>query len=899
MSTNSLSNRSGGQNGAGAEAIPLRLILARIHPLISHSADPSIFATVPPMAGGRTELLQRVLHSLEDGGWTVLSGPMGIGKSHLLAEAVRELRSEGWICTELKANPAAATIPFGALSLHTPTSEGMDRVAILRATVDALIAIGGGRPHVIALDDAPLLDDQSVAVLHQLCAESSVPLIATARNSDPQSEALTSLWHQRPALRIDVEPLADSPSKALVLERFEATGADIDGPKIAEAIRAIVDRAKGNPLFLTELALAHNDGNSRGLTAHLRDVVWARIERLSEVDRHQLTLVAVADPLDTDLAIADAEGLDRLERAGLISTDEESDFVLARPAHPLYGELIRDGLSALRRRSVARELTSAMVQRPSVRRGDALRLAGWLRACGDEPGVELAVPAALEAISWLDVELANELVGIAVAVEPGYPALFAAGEVARLTGDVDRALEWFDRAFEIADNDADVRQVSMAIAQIHGFFRGEPQAAVDVLSKAAARLTSKSQRLEVESERALFGSMLGRFEDVLIATAAILDDPDANDETRWTAYTNCTWAEAQLIKLGSLETKLDSAIALIPDVAPERAGEIDLIHAVKVNGLMEMGRLPEAIQAAVASNPGKGVPTGLTAFSVGQVHLMSGDLSSARRLTNSAIEQLSAFDAFNAVPFVFGAAAILDIIEGDRAAADSSIERSLERGGDTGMWDQIWLARARAWIAASENRFTDAADLICDASDLAVGTSHLGWAVLALYDAVGWGEAARVAEPLGSIRARMEAAPLFEALADTAAAISNGRISEAKALAVEIDRYGARWHAATALLAIAPLLDDAEEQCRLVTRATFVVTPGLPLPAGVAELGLSGRQREVVGAAAEGKSSKKIADELFLSARTVDNHLRTSYKRLGIGGRHELAGVMGAPVLSS
>ncbi len=842
-------------------------------------------------AGPRSDLLHGVVTQAQRGAWSVLSGPMGIGKSHLLAEAVGALRADGWICTELKANAAAATIPFGALSLHAPASEGMDRFAILRATVDSLLAVGGGRPHVITLDDAPQLDDQSIAVLHQLCIESEVPLIATARSSDPQSEALSSLWRQKPAQRIDLQPLPEGASAEIVIERLEGASVAENSISLTEAVKAIVERAAGNPLFLTELARAHIDGEQGGVTAHLQDVVRARIERLSDDQRHQLTLVAVADPLDTDLAIADAKILDRLERAGLIATSEENEFVLARPAHPLYGELIRDGLSALRRRSVARELTTAMIERPSVRRGDALRLAGWLRACGDEPGADLAVPAALEAISWLDVELANELVDIAVAVEPGYSALFAAGEVARLTGEVDRAIEWFEQAFAIAESDADIRQVSMAIAQIHGFFRGEPQAAVDVLSEAAGRLESRSQRLEVESERALFGSMLGRYDDVLVATAAILADPDANDETRWTAYTNCTWAEAQLIKLDSVEAKLDAAIELIPNIAPERAGEVDLIHAVKVNALMEMGRLSDAQDAAVAANSNDGVPSGLTAFSVGQVHLMAGDLASARLLTDSAIEQLSAFDAFNAAPFVFGAAAILDVIEGDRVAAEASIARSLERGGDTGMWDRIWLARARAWVAASEGRFSDASELIIDAGEIAVETSHYGWGVLALYDAVGWGEADRVAAPLASLRTRMVAAPLFETLADAARAVSLGRTGEVVELARDLDRHGARWHAASARLAVAPFVEVDEEQCRLVTSALAIVAPDFPLPEGLTELGLTGRQHEVASAAARGKSSKQIADEFFLSARTVDNHLRTAYKRLGIAGRHELEGV--------
>lgn len=831
----------------------------------------------------RPELLRQLVDACATGRWSLLSGPMGIGKSHLLAETVAELRQMGWLCTEIQANPAAATIPFGALSLFAPAGEGHDRVTILRSTVDSLVAVGADRPHVIAVDDAPLLDDQSVAVLHQLCVESDIPLVASARNSDPQSEALAALWRQRPTDRIDVQPLPHERATRLVTAHLAAPE-----PTDAAIVASIVDRAGGNPLFLTELARAHLAGGGRS-TAHLRDLVHARIDRLDDDERHQLTLVAVADPLDTDLTVADDALLDRLERAGLVSSVEEGDFVLARPAHPLYGEIIREDLTALRRRSIAKELTAAMIERPAARRGDALRLAGWLRACGDEPAVELAVPAALEAISWLDVDLANDLVDIATAVDPDYPALFAAGEVARLTGDVDRALEWFDRAFVVADNDADIRQVSMAIAQIHGFFRGAPQEAVSILSQAAERLESRSQRLEVESERALFGSMLGRFDDVLVATAWVLADPDANDETRWTAYTNCTWAEAQLIRLDDIEAKLESAIALIPGVEPERAGEIDLIHAVKVNALMEMGRLDDAVDAAAESNPGAGVPTGLTAFSVGQVHWIRGDLDTAVRMTTSSIDQLSVFDAFNAVPFVYGAASMLRILEGDVAGAEDAIAASVERGGDTGMWDRLWLARARAWVAAADGRFDDAIELLVDAGDIAIETSHLGWGVLALADALPWGGAPRVRDRLASIRDGMVSAELFETLADATSAIAGLDAEAAVAAADRLDQLGARWHAAGTRAALAPVVDDAVESCRLATRSISRLGAVMPLPDSVAERGLSERQHEVASAAAAGRSSKEIADELFLSVRTVDNHLRAAYRCLGVGGRADLA----------
>ncbi|MCB0959881.1 MAG: helix-turn-helix transcriptional regulator [Acidimicrobiales bacterium] len=51
---------------------------------------------------------------------------------------------------------------------------------------------------------------------------------------------------------------------------------------------------------------------------------------------------------------------------------------------------------------------------------------------------------------------------------------------------------------------------------------------------------------------------------------------------------------------------------------------------------------------------------------------------------------------------------------------------------------------------------------------------------------------------------------------------------------------------------------------------------------------LTAREREVVALVAEGLASKEVAERLFLSTRTVSNHLQNAYAKLGITGRGEL-----------
>lgn len=58
------------------------------------------------------------------------------------------------------------------------------------------------------------------------------------------------------------------------------------------------------------------------------------------------------------------------------------------------------------------------------------------------------------------------------------------------------------------------------------------------------------------------------------------------------------------------------------------------------------------------------------------------------------------------------------------------------------------------------------------------------------------------------------------------------------------------------------------------------------------ETGLTRQERKIAGLALRGLSNKDIAEELFLTVRTVEFHLSNVYRKLGIPGRRQLAGVM-------
>ena len=60
-----------------------------------------------------------------------------------------------------------------------------------------------------------------------------------------------------------------------------------------------------------------------------------------------------------------------------------------------------------------------------------------------------------------------------------------------------------------------------------------------------------------------------------------------------------------------------------------------------------------------------------------------------------------------------------------------------------------------------------------------------------------------------------------------------------------------------------------------------------------ADLGdLTARERDVVLAAAHGADTRAIAEQLFLSPRTVEHHLSAAYRKLGVPNRAALVALL-------
>ena len=130
-----------------------------------------------------------------------LIGEAGVGKTHLLDAATRLAADAGFVTTRVTGDRALADLPLAAFSALLPdrlSGDAGDLVALRRQ----LREFAGGRPLVLAVDDAHLLDDASAATVHQLAADLTAFVIGTVRTGEAAPAAITALWKDRLVERI-------------------------------------------------------------------------------------------------------------------------------------------------------------------------------------------------------------------------------------------------------------------------------------------------------------------------------------------------------------------------------------------------------------------------------------------------------------------------------------------------------------------------------------------------------------------------------------------------------------------------------------------------------------------------------------------------------------------------
>ena len=194
----------------------------------------------------------------------------GVGKSRLAREAQAAAERDGAFVEWVQATRSAATVPLAAVADLVPESvRSDDVVTLMRRCGEDLRERAAGRPVVLGVDDAQLLDPVSAAlVLHLATSDVGVhPGHGPRRRTVPGRDRVAVEGRRRPAHRARRRSTTTT-IRALV----ETALAD---PVEEAALRWVTDVSRGNALYVRELvrgaveegALVHDRPGSGGWTA--------------------------------------------------------------------------------------------------------------------------------------------------------------------------------------------------------------------------------------------------------------------------------------------------------------------------------------------------------------------------------------------------------------------------------------------------------------------------------------------------------------------------------------------------------------------------------------------------------------------------------------------------------
>jgi AAA ATPase domain len=312
-----------------------------------------------------TELRRRAAEGV--GGIVLVAGEAGMGKTALCDVVLIDAKRDGWQVAWTAA-AQASILPglwpwrqlLGALDGGDlpPSSDGGDPAAARIAQFDALARrvrdAATAAPVLGVLDDAHWTDPATVAMLVHYAAtsrQSRACLLVTYRPEDappasPLGAALVEL--RRLGTEVVLEPLARADVAALAAElgAGELAGADVD---------ALVDRTRGNPLFVTETVRLLDGRPPRGLDdlgvpPAITATIAERVARLPAGCREVLGLAsAIGGDFDvaTLAAAADhdvATTLDLLGTAVAAAIAEERGPGRFAFRHPLFHAAVYDRL---------------------------------------------------------------------------------------------------------------------------------------------------------------------------------------------------------------------------------------------------------------------------------------------------------------------------------------------------------------------------------------------------------------------------------------------------------------------------------------------------------------------------------------------------------------------------
>jgi DNA-binding CsgD family transcriptional regulator len=881
---------------------------------------------------GKTALLERGAHRAETAGCLVRRAAPGPLERQFPFGAVRALLE-----APLREAPGSerarlldgAAAPAGELLLEGATPRGNSTTLMAHGVLWLCLALAERRPLALVVDDAQWADRSSLEVLLYVARRiEDVPLLilvaARAHDPDAASDLLTLLGSARAATVLRPGPLTARGAVRLIRQIAPATPVTV--------CRECHSAVGGSPWLLGELArqiAAYGAEEIGAPTATVRIGVRRRLAELPPRDRRVVEAMAIVGDGAAPDVVAAVAGVavgelhparDGLRAAGLL-TEGESRF-----AHGLIAAAIADGLARTERERLHREAARALM----AVRADCRLVASHLLECG--PQADPAISECLqEAARHAEPQVAAAYLERALA--EGVPGEDRGELLARLgTLSFDAGLPGSRQRLrealrEVRDRDSRIAVLTRLAAL--NLLDAADDGLAQAFEQELARETDPDVRLAVE---------------VASLDALLVSGKRHGERARRVAAIDLSRMADPLLERVILAHRAWVGVERgMPDAGTwaelaQRALEHDLLlgeaHSRAAYALCARVLLtsdhPQA-GPAIAAMRGAAVERGALRLRVAAEWyaadhaLRTGRVAEAENLARLALE-LAGSDRT-----VFtGVVEVLVCALAERGAFGEARELLRERGLDNALGPAAWaigVRHARARLALAERDFAQA---YAEAAQLGELRSQQGrpnpslmpWrstAALALAHVGRRAEAARVADTelhaaerfgapvpvANALHARAVAEPDHAervALCERALSVVAGAPSGLEVvrlrleLGAALNSLGRRLEAREALR---PALADAAAAGAVLlaehARRALVATGLRPRRAAMeGAAALTPRQRQICELAAVGKGNRAIAQELFLSVKTVETHLAASYRKLGVRTRAELAAGLAA-----
>jgi DNA-binding CsgD family transcriptional regulator len=834
---------------------------------------------------GRDDELAAISAGLRHGTGCVVVGEPGVGKTIVLRELRRRLAAAGRASQLVLAT--------------TATQSSMPQ-----SSIPDMGAGATDEPAVLLIDDAHLLDPDAAAQVGRHAMNGSVLLVAAMRTGAPVPVDIERLWRADLCGRLDLQPFDQADVQSLL----EAVlGGDVED----RVARLLFKRAGGNALVLRELTRSGVESGAivrrhevwslvgeLALGSGVQELIRGGLAGLGEAESHAAHLLAVGEPVPLRVAdtLVGRPMLEELEDRRIISLQETADGPVVTLGHPLYGEVLRADIPALRLRRLRLELARAVGGMPGARPRDVVRAALWRVEAG-EPGDAAALLAAAHSARAFSGSSAERLAEAAVTAGAGVDGVILLASLLTMQGRVAEAERWLDR---VPPAGLSGRQRG-EVASVQAFIEtqnGRLSEASQAITRAAAESApTPAHLLAVHAQALVFD---GRLDEGLALASRLFDDA-ANDDAARTVAAMAVVAGSHFRGDGATADRTArQARELLEgtrDRLPYGLGTVSVAHAISLG---YAGHLAEADQIASGL-----YDRGLTeddpwlrprgASGLGIVALHRGQVRKAARYFRITVASLNEFDRlflrYNLAFLARGAALCGKVEEAERAL----------RGGAGApvfrLFEDDW-GQARAAVLAARQQLGDAVATALGAAESAAAIGSWTLVAWTAHDAVRYGGGQGAAALVARAVVRLDG-PLYPLLAEDAAARPAGDARRLDSVSAGFAELGTLLLAAEAGYAAAAAHRAAGDQrpaavsmaraIALHARCEGAFVPWIAPQAGGV---LTPREQQVAVLAAAGRTDAQIAAELAISARTVSTHLTSVYAKLGVGTRHDLPGAL-------